>query len=248
MELPERLFRAISKSGFCNSFSCRGCSDHSPYTKWDCRRWRKWRGKSINAQGSGWDCHQKYRRSLSTVGARLSLPLRSIVEEYKISKIRTQWSLNNSKDNRVREVMPQLRSGRKFGAQEEIEKSQAILDFEEIRGSIQVDRHGVGWNRFERWSTASAPTKAAMIIQERRRQRETERNRSGSATKPTRPMDNMGWGPPKIRHMERHLANVSPPFGIHDQIGLWCILSQTNWQKWGIIQELLWIIINIIII
>ena len=71
--------------------------------------------------------------------------------------------------------MPQLRSGRKFRAQEEIEKSEANLAFEEIRGSIQVDRHVVGWNHFERWSTASAPAKAAVIIQERRRQMETER-------------------------------------------------------------------------
>ena len=71
--------------------------------------------------------------------------------------------------------MPQLRSGRKFRAQEEIEKSQAILAFEEIRGPIQVDRHGVGWNHFERWSTADALAKAAMIIQERRSQMETER-------------------------------------------------------------------------
>ena len=63
----------------------------------------------------------------------------------------------------------------KFRAQEEIEKSQAILAFEEIRGPIQVDRHGVGWSHFERWSTADAPSKAAMIIQERRRQMETER-------------------------------------------------------------------------
>ena len=122
--------------------------------------------------------------------ARLRLPLRSIVEEYKISKIRTLWSLNNSKGNRVREVTPQLGSGRKFRAQEEIEKSQAILAFEKIRGPIQVDRHGVGWNHFERWSTADAPAKAAMIIQERRRQMETER--IALATKPARPMDNMG--------------------------------------------------------
>ena len=113
--------------------------------------------------------------ALYSRSARLRLPLRSIVEEYKISKIRTQWSLNNSKDNRVREVMPQLRSGRKFRAQEEIEKSQAILAFEEIRGPIQVDRHGIGWSHFKRWSTADAPAKAAMIIQERRRQMETER-------------------------------------------------------------------------
>ena len=74
-------------------------------------------------------------------------------------------------------MMPQLRSGRKFGAQEEIEKSQAILAFEEIRGPIQIDRHGVRWSHFERWSTADAPAKTAMIIQERRRQMETETER-----------------------------------------------------------------------
>ena len=113
--------------------------------------------------------------ALYSRSSRLRLPLRSIVEEYKISKIRRQWSLNNSKDNRVREVLPQLRSGRKFRAQEEITKSQAILAFEEIKGPIQVDRHGVGWNHFGIWSTASAPAKAAMIIQERRRQMETKR-------------------------------------------------------------------------
>ena len=56
-----------------------------------------------------------------------------------------------------------------------IEKSQAILAFEEIRRPIQVDRHGVGWNHFEKWSTADAPAKAAVIIQERMRQMETER-------------------------------------------------------------------------
>ena len=82
--------------------------------------------------------------ALYSRSTRLRLPLRSIAEEYKISKIGTQWSLNNSTDNSVREVMPQFLSGRKFRAQEEIEKSQAILAFEEIRRPIQVDRHGVG--------------------------------------------------------------------------------------------------------
>ena len=60
----------------------------------------------------------------------------------------------------------QLRSGRKFRAQEEIENSWAILAFE-------VDRHGVACNHFE--MAASAPAKAALIIQERRRQMDTER-------------------------------------------------------------------------
>ena len=34
--------------------------------------------------------------------------MRSVVEEYKVSKIRTQWMLNNSEDIRILEVKPEL--------------------------------------------------------------------------------------------------------------------------------------------
>ena len=47
-------------------------------------------------------------------GSLRQLPLRSVVEEYMFSKIKTQWMLNNSADSRIREVKPLLRSGRKF--------------------------------------------------------------------------------------------------------------------------------------
>ena len=76
-----------------------------------------------------------YSRSTS-----LRMPLRSIVEENKLSKIRTQWMLNNSADSRIREVKPLLRSGRKFRAQNEIDESVAELIFEEVRGPTQTDR------------------------------------------------------------------------------------------------------------
>lgn len=76
--------------------------------------------------GSGRSFHYQYHRLLSTVESDcFRLPLRSIVEELKISKIRTQWWLNNSKD-RIRKIMPQLRLNRKFRAQEEIEKSELL--------------------------------------------------------------------------------------------------------------------------
>ena len=39
--------------------------------------------------------------ALYSKSAKLRLPLRSIVEEYKFSKIRTQWMLNNSADIRI---------------------------------------------------------------------------------------------------------------------------------------------------
>ena len=101
--------------------------------------------------------------ALNSSSTSLRLPLRSIVEEYKLSKIRTQRMLNNSADSRIREVKPLLRPGRKFRAQNEIDESVAELTFEEVRGPTQTDRHAVGWNHLPKWSQASSSTRAAMI-------------------------------------------------------------------------------------
>ena len=60
------------------------------------------------------------------------------MEEYKVSKIRTQWMLNNSADIRIREVKPLLRTKRKFKAQDEIDKSVSELTFEDMQGPIWV--------------------------------------------------------------------------------------------------------------
>ena len=111
-----------------------------------------------------------YSRSTS-----LRLPLRSIVKEHKLPKIRTQWMLNNSADGRIREVKPLVRSGRKFRAQNEIDESVAELMFEEVRSPTQTGRHAVGWNHLPKWSQASSSTRAVMINQERRRKMEQDR-------------------------------------------------------------------------
>ena len=84
------------------------------------------------------------------------------MEEYKLSKIRTKWMLNNSAVSRIREVKPPLRSGRKFRAQNEIDESVAELMFEEVRGPTQTDRHAVGWNHLPKWSQASSSTRARL--------------------------------------------------------------------------------------
>ena len=93
----------------------------------------------------------------------------------QLSKIRTQWMLNNSADSRIREVKPLLKSGRKFRAQNEIDESVAELTFEEVRGPTQMDRYAVGWNHLPNWSQASSSTRAAVINQERRRKVEQDR-------------------------------------------------------------------------
>ena len=91
------------------------------------------------------------------------------MEEYKLSKIRTQWMLNNSADSRIREVKPLLRFGKKFQEQNEIDESVAVLMFEEVRAPIQADRHAVGWNHLLKWSQASSAIRVATISGKRRK-------------------------------------------------------------------------------
>ena len=62
-----------------------------------------------------------------------------------------------------------------FNAQEEIEKSREVLTFEEIRGPIQVGRHGIGWSHSIRWTQANAAQRSALITQERKRDIENAR-------------------------------------------------------------------------
>ena len=173
-----------------------------------------------------------YSRSTS-----LRLPLRSIVEEYKLSKIRTQWMLNNSADSRIREVKPLLRSGRKFRAQNEIDESVAELTFEEVRGPTQTDRHAVGWNHLPKWSQASSSTKAAMINQERRRK--VEQDRVTRAVQQSQQGKWTTWEDVMQRSLTwSDMWKMSPlrlafaVRSVYDQLP-----SRDNLQKWGLVED-----------
>ena len=81
--------------------------------------------------------------------------------------------LDNSADNRIREAKLLLKSGR--GSSKLIKRSKSQKKFEEIRGTLQCDRHGVGWNHFQRWPKASSPVRAALVVQERLRRTEFQK-------------------------------------------------------------------------
>ena len=97
------------------------------------------------------------------------------MEEYKLSKIRTQWMLNNSADSRIHEVKQILRSGRKFRAQNEIDESVVELMFEKVRYPKQKGRHAVGWNHLPKWSQRAHQSEPLRLSQERRRKVERDR-------------------------------------------------------------------------
>ena len=175
--------------------------------------------------------------ALYSKSARLRLPLSSIAEEYKVGKIRTQLMISNSADPNIREINPQIRSGRKLKAQEEIRKSEETLKFEEIRGQIQHDRHSVGWNHFTRWSKASAPVRASLVVQERRR--EIESDRISKAVQQAQHGQWTTWEDVVQRSITWHeIWNMSPLRLAFVVRSIYDVLpSRVNLQRWGITQD-----------
>ena len=96
--------------------------------------------------------------ALYSKSAKLRLPLRSIVEEHKVSKIRTQWMLNNSAGIRIREVKPLLRTKRKFNFAKWSESCSAVraeLIIQERRREMERERvtKAVQQSQQGRWTT-----------------------------------------------------------------------------------------------
>ena len=79
----------------------------------------------------------------------LQLPLTSIVEVYKAGKVRTVMMLRESKDEEVRSNPPDVRTARKWKAEEETDNIVSALEHRDIVGAGQCDKKGIGYNPFK---------------------------------------------------------------------------------------------------
>ena len=78
--------------------------------------------------------------------AKLKLPLKSIVEEYKCGKARLLSILEDSEDPVVKTVQPTIKTGRKWKVVEAIDDAKECLKIKEVIGQTQTDRKGwVHW-------------------------------------------------------------------------------------------------------
>src|SRR5215470_9593881 len=115
--------------------------------------------------------------ALYSRSAKLRLPLKAITEEFQVGKVRLQMMLNHSQDQAVRDTKAQLRTGRKWKANEATEKAEEAAKFKEILGANQTGRHGLGYGRERRiwWSKASPAEKRELVIQEVKHKTEAKR-------------------------------------------------------------------------
>ncbi|KAL2099527.1 hypothetical protein ACEWY4_003921 [Coilia grayii] len=110
-------------------------------------------------------------RCLSDVGLfgrnMLQLPLRSISQGYRQEKARLVLELRESTDQLVRAAGSQVRTGRKWKAQEEVDRAISRLKHREVIGRVQEGRAGLGRSETPLfWSRASKKQRRAMVVAE----------------------------------------------------------------------------------
>ncbi|KAJ8338476.1 hypothetical protein SKAU_G00374420 [Synaphobranchus kaupii] len=110
-------------------------------------------------------------RCLSDVGLfgrnTIQLPLHSISLGYKQEKARMVLELRESSDHLVRAAGTQVRTGRRWKAEEEVDQAIARLKHREVVGRVQVGRAGLGRSETPLfWSKASKRERKAMVVTE----------------------------------------------------------------------------------
>ncbi|GFO40860.1 reverse transcriptase [Plakobranchus ocellatus] len=88
-----------------------------------------------------------YRRK-----AKLKLPMKSILEEYKCGKARLLTMLEESDDPVVKTIQPFLKTGRKWKVTEAVDEAKECLKMKEVIGQTQNDRRGLGSTTAKWWS------------------------------------------------------------------------------------------------
>ena len=104
-----------------------------------------------------------------------SLPVTSVVEDFKVAKCRLVMTLRNSADNRMAGAGIQTRTGRRWSAKTSVGQAQSMLQLRDIIGNTNTGRQGKGISHFQQWSKASAAERRTMVLAKMRRTEEDQR-------------------------------------------------------------------------
>ena len=165
--------------------------------------------------------------------AKLKLPFKSILEEYKAGKARLLSLLQDSVDPVVRSAEPELRTGRKWKAREAVQAAEDSLRIREIIGHTQINRQGLGSTKMEWWSKAKGKAKRDMVIQEIRN--EEDRGRLQKAVQQSQQGQWTTWENALQRSLSWndlwHMAPLRISFILRAAYDL--LPSNANLVKWG---------------
>ena len=98
---------------------------------------------------------------------QLSLPVSSVVEDFKVAKCCLVMTLRDSADNKIAGAGIQTRTGRTWLAKTSVDQAERMLHLQDIIENTNTGRQGVGMSHFQQWSNASAAERRTMVKADR---------------------------------------------------------------------------------
>ncbi len=116
-------------------------------------------------------------RCLSNIGlygkSALELPVSSLTEEYKCTKVRLDMTPTESQDAVIQAAAPRLATGSKWTPTEAIQQAKSSLRHGDIVGQVQQGRRGFGLGTSRPiWYKATSAQRRKLIVAEVRQQEE----------------------------------------------------------------------------
>lgn len=118
--------------------------------------------------------------SFSTVNlysrtSKRSLPLASVEEQFKTTKVRAVCTLSTSRDEKVRQAGDSILHKGKWQPQKEIKEAEERLQHQAIVGVVCRGRQGLGNYGPQSWTTTDPKTKRTLVVEEIRKKAEEDR-------------------------------------------------------------------------
>ncbi|XP_063050368.1 uncharacterized protein LOC134445223 [Engraulis encrasicolus] len=106
---------------------------------------------------------------------KLQLPFSGLTEEFKVTRAREVLLYRDSADTRVSSAGVEVRTGRKWKAQEAVQQAEARLQHSVLVGSVAVGRAGLGCHKTLRYDKVQGRDRRQMVQGEVRAEVEEER-------------------------------------------------------------------------
>ncbi|XP_078617582.1 uncharacterized protein LOC144885536 [Branchiostoma floridae x Branchiostoma japonicum] len=134
--------------------------------------------RKMNAYIRKWLGVPRCLSNVALVGQnKLSLPIVSIADEFKLEKVRLALELQGSKDASVRAAYRDQKSGRKWQVGDVVNQAVSRLRHKDIVGAVQHGRQGLGWGgKTLRWDRANPRERKQLVVDEVKRM-ESEKRR-----------------------------------------------------------------------
>ena len=98
-----------------------------------------------------------------------------MIEEFKVTKARLHMTLRDSEDQVIRDNLPEVKTGMKWSAREEVEAMESCLQHKDIIGATQSGRAGLGMQKHTYFYRASSYEKRKLVADEIRASQEEAR-------------------------------------------------------------------------